>query len=126
MSTKKRGRGQPPHKPTKESTGKVSAMAAVGIPQEDIARVIGIDKKTLTKHYREVLDTSATKADAAVGGALYKNALGGDTSAQIWWSKARMRWKESKEEQRRYVDKDGNDLHAKDREILKNMGINID
>lgn len=112
-----------PHKPTDELREKVSSYAAVGIPQEDIAKVIGIDKKTLTKYYRKELDTAMTQANAAVGGALYNKAMGGDTTALIWWTKARMLWKETKQEERRYVDEEGKDLHAKDKELLKKMGI---
>lgn len=112
-----------PHKPNDKLRKKVESYAAVGIPQEDIAKVIGIDKKTLTKYYRDVLDVAMIKADASVGGALYNKAMAGDTTAMIWWTKARMRWKETKQEERRYVDKEGNDLHEKDKELLKKMGI---
>ena len=34
-------------------------MAAYGVPEADIARVIGIDPKTLRKHYRGELDIGA-------------------------------------------------------------------
>lgn len=112
-----------PHEPSDETRKKVENYAAVGIPQEDIAKVIGIDKKTLVKYYRSELDVSMVKANAAIGGALYKKAMDGDTTAMIWWTKARMLWKETKNEERRYVDKDGEDLHTKDKELLKKMGI---
>lgn len=75
----------------------VEQMSAVGIPQESIARVIrgGIDDKTLRKHFREELDTAATRANAKIGGTLYNKAIAGDTTAAIWWSKTRMGWKET-------------------------------
>ncbi len=85
------------HTPTEENRKKIESYAAVGIPQEDIAKVIGIDPKTMRKHYREVLDVAAVQANAAIGGALYNKAKGGDTTAMIWWTKARMRWSEKKE-----------------------------
>src|SRR5690242_14363816 len=40
----------------------VEAMAAYGVPEESIARVVGIDPKTLRRHYREELDTGQIKA----------------------------------------------------------------
>ena len=40
----------PPHKPDDESRKIVEQMAAVGIPQDGIARVIGIDPKTLRNY----------------------------------------------------------------------------
>lgn len=86
----------PSHKPTAENKEKVESYSAVGIPQEDIARVLGIDPKTLRLHYREELDTAATKANAAVGGRLYAKALDGDTGSLIWWTKSRMGWRETK------------------------------
>ena len=73
-------------------------MSAVGIPQDSIARCIrdkGIDVKTLRKHFREELDTAATKANAMVGGNLYNKAVGGDTTAMIWWTKTRMKWSDT-------------------------------
>ncbi|MCK5445216.1 MAG: hypothetical protein KAI73_06295 [Rhodospirillaceae bacterium] len=86
--------GQPAFKPTEEQHKIVEQMAAVGIPHEGIAAVIGIDDKTLRKHFRATLDTASVKANAKIGGTLYNKAVGGDTTAAIWWSKARMGWKE--------------------------------
>lgn len=107
-----------PHKPDDKIRKKVESYAAVGIPHEDIAKVIGIDKKTLYKYYRPELDTAATKADAAVGGALYSKAIAGDTTAMIWWSKARMRWKETKTQENQDLDKDGNPIDPKKIEVV--------
>lgn len=87
---------KPPHQPTDANRKTVDMMIAVGIPQEDVAAVIGIDAKTLRKHYREELDTAASKANTKVAGQLFKNAMGGDTTAAIWWTKARMGWAEKK------------------------------
>lgn len=89
--------GRKPYKPTEESRKKVEQMSAIGIPQEDIARVLGIDKKTLIKYYRDELDNAAVKANTAVGGSLYRKAINGDTSAQIFWMKTRARWSEKSE-----------------------------
>ena len=87
--------GQPAFKPNEQQRKMVSQYTAVGITQEDIAKVIGIDDKTLRKHFREELDTAATKANANIGGKLYNKAMDGDTTAAIWWSKTRMGWKET-------------------------------
>jgi hypothetical protein len=37
-------------------------MAAYGIPEADIARVLGVSKPTLRKHCGTELDTGATRA----------------------------------------------------------------
>lgn len=85
--------GNPQHEPTDEGRRLVELHIAIGTPQEDIARVLGIDAKTLRKHYREELDNGAVKANGEIGGALFKKAMDGDTTALIWWTKSRMRWK---------------------------------
>jgi hypothetical protein len=70
-------------------------MAAYGIPADDIARVIGVDAKTLRKHYRDELDLGQTKANAQVAGFLFNSAKNGNVSAQIFWLKTRARWRET-------------------------------
>mgnify|MGYP006093489037 FL=1 len=70
-------------------------MSAVGRPQEGIAAILGIDVKTLRKHYRVELDTAAEKANAKVSGALYNKAIAGDSTAIIWWEKTRQGRKET-------------------------------
>jgi len=95
MTTKKRG--QPAFKPTDDERKLVEQMSAVGIPQEDISQVVrdGIDAKTLREHFRMELDTGGIRANAKIGSMLFNKAMAGDTTAAIWWSKARMGWKES-------------------------------
>lgn len=85
------------HEPTKTTRDTVMMHAMVGTPQEDIARVIGIDAKTLRLHYRDELDLASAKANATIGGALYNKAKGGDTTAMIFWMKTRAKWKETQE-----------------------------
>lgn len=65
---------RPAHKPDPVTRRQVEAMAAYGVPEVDIARVLGIDPKTLRKHYREELDTSGIKATAKVAEFLFRKA----------------------------------------------------
>src|SRR5215203_1487335 len=75
-------------------------MAAYGIPEADIAMVVGIDPKTLRKHYRDELDLGSTKANAQVAGFLFNSARNGNVTAQIFWLKTRAKWKEAPAELR--------------------------
>ena len=75
-------------------------MAAYGIPEIDIAPVLGIDPKTLRKYYREELDLGETKANAQVAGFLFNSARSGNVTAQIFWLKTRARWRETPTELR--------------------------
>jgi hypothetical protein len=86
--------GRRAHTPDPAQRKQVEAMAAYGIPEIDIAGVIGIDPKTLRKCYRQELDLGETKANAQVAGFLFNSARNGNVSAQIFWLKTRARWRE--------------------------------
>ena len=87
---------KPTFKPTEDERKTVELMCAVGIPHEGIALVIrdGIDDKTLRKHFRRELDTAKIKANAKVGGSIFKSAIAGNMSAAALWAKTQMGWKE--------------------------------
>jgi hypothetical protein len=90
--------GRPAHEPTEKDRSTVKAMSAYGIPQEQIARVIGIHRETLAIHYRDELDLGVIEANAKIAETLFRQATKeGNTTALIWWSKARMGWKERQE-----------------------------
>ncbi len=98
--------GTPAHEPTKASRAEVLALVGFGIQQEDIAKYIGINAKTLRKYYRDELDQGVIKANAAVAKSLYNQAVNGkSTVAAIFWLKTRARWREtsSAEDQDREV-----------------------
>src|ERR1700746_566420 len=70
-------------------------MTGYGIPQLEIARIIGCDVKTLRKYFRTELDTGMTRANMLMAEALWKNGVRhNNVQAQIWWTKARMGWKD--------------------------------
>ena len=64
------------HHPEPVSRRQVEAMAAYGVPEADVARVLNIDPKTLRKHYRDELDTGSIKANSRIAESLYKKATG--------------------------------------------------
>lgn len=93
MATKRKTK--PAHEPTKATRDTVVMHVMVGTPQADIARVLGIDEKTLRKHYRDDLDLAKAKANARVGGALFNKAIGGDMAAIAFWCKTQMGMRET-------------------------------
>jgi hypothetical protein len=95
MTTEHKKLGRPPHKPTDATRQTVSLHATVGTRQEVIAEILGISVDSLQRHYRSELDTSREKANASVGGALFKKAMSGDTASMIFWMKTRARWRET-------------------------------
>lgn len=89
----------PAHEPTAATRGAVESMIAYGIPQAEIARSIGISEPTLRKHYRDEIDTAATKANARVAQTLYKMATDPShkscAASAMFWAKTRMGWRET-------------------------------
>lgn len=84
--------------PTPDQRRTVKTMAGFGIPHTDIAPFIGIDTKTLRKHFREELDRGTTEANAKVAQSLFQMATQGkNVAAAIFWMKARAGWREKQE-----------------------------
>ena len=72
----------------------VRHLAGVGVPQDDVARIIGCAPKTLRKRCREDLDRGVAEANATVAGYLFAAAKAGNVTAQIFWLKTRAHWRE--------------------------------
>ena len=90
--------GRRAHRPEPFHRRQVDAMSGYGVPEEDIARVVGIDPKTLRKHYREELDTGQIKATAKVAEFLFRKATSDGSqsvTAAIFWLKTRGGWRET-------------------------------
>ena len=90
--------GRPAHLPEPSQRRQVEAMAGYGVPEADIARVLGIDPKTLRKHYRDELDTGHIVANANVAESLFRKATGDhrqSVTAAIFWLKTRAGWREA-------------------------------
>jgi len=95
--------GRPAHKPTEEGKRTAKALAAYGIPQDEIAEVLGICPHTLRKHYSEVLRGAATEANAKVAENLFRTATGAgreSVTAGIFWLKTRAGWRERDKDDR--------------------------
>lgn len=84
-----------PHDPTPEQRKLVQLHAMIGTTHESIGRIIGVDAKTLRKHYRDELDLAMAMANATIGGELFNKAKKGDTAAMIFWMKTRAGWRET-------------------------------
>jgi hypothetical protein len=91
--------GAPSFAPTPEQRRMVHAMAGYGVPQDDIALVIGITSRTLRKHFRHELDVAVIEANTRVAQCLFKQATTpGNIGASIFWLKARAGWREKQPE----------------------------
>jgi hypothetical protein len=85
----------PRYTPTEEQRRVVKTMAAYGIPQDAIAKVVHCSEPTLRRAYRHELDTAVHEANARVAQCLYQQATTpGNVAASIFWLKARAGWRE--------------------------------
>ena len=76
----------------------VQVLSGIGVPQDQIALLIGVDAKTLRKSCRDDLDRGMAEANVKVGQTLFAMATRGDnTAATIFWMKARAGWREKQE-----------------------------
>jgi hypothetical protein len=90
--------GRRAHKPDPADRRQVETLAGFGVREDDIAGVLGIDPKTLRKHYRHELHHGHVKANARVAENLYRKATGEGreaVTAAIFWLKTRAGWKET-------------------------------
>ena len=89
--------GRPSHVPTDETRNLVESLSGFGIPQDEIARLVGIDPKTLRFHYADQIELGTIKATAKVAQNLFTMACKPTReglSAAIFWLKVRAGWSE--------------------------------
>lgn len=91
---KKKKAGRPNHVPTPAQRHDCELYAGVGVPHHHISVLLGISTHTLLKYYAKELDLGKARANAQMGGALFKNGLSGNATAQIFWMKAQAGWRE--------------------------------
>ena len=93
-----KGAGRKPYSANQKDRDIITLMTASGIPQVNIGRCVGIDVKTMKKYYKTEMESSADIANAKVAQSLFNQAINGNTSAAIWWTKSRMGWKETRDQ----------------------------
>jgi hypothetical protein len=77
---------------------RVQKLSGDGLPYDQIAALIGIDKETLAKHFRKDILLGQAIANEEVGSQFKRDAMSGEQPGMaIWWTKSRMGWRESKE-----------------------------
>ena len=81
--------------PTEQQRHLVHMMTVNGVKQDDQAKALRIGKNTFTRHFRDELDLGKITTTANVAGALYRNAMDGNVSAQIFWMKSQGGWREA-------------------------------
>jgi len=91
-------RGRPAFEPSEKDRRIAEAMAGWAIPQERIAKVIGVDAKTLRKHFASELEIGSARLEAQLAQNLLRIAQGHDRQAliaTIFALKSRFGWVEA-------------------------------
>lgn len=73
----------------------VRRAAMMNMPTEAICKLLKTDFETLKKYFGDELAHASGRANMAVLGALYKNAMEGNVTAQIFWCKTRLGMRET-------------------------------
>jgi hypothetical protein len=80
------------HHPTKWTRLKVRMLVISGIPNDEIAKCMGISHPTLWKHYRQDIETGTAECIAMVTGKLMEKIRNGDNNSIIFFLRTRGRW----------------------------------
>ena len=86
--------GRPEHRPTPQIRAQVRAFAGFGLPQQQLALLVGMSINTLRKHYAADLEFGEAQATAKVAQSLFNAASKGEAWAVCFWMKARAGWSE--------------------------------
>lgn len=92
--------GRKPHTPDDKTRAQVKMLAGMGVPDFDIAKVIGLSGPTMRKYYMAELETGHIEANAKVAQSLFKQATNPDkpnVAAAIFWLKCRSGWREDQD-----------------------------
>jgi len=76
-------------------SAKVKNLAAMGIRPGLIAKRLGISLSQLEQNFGRELETAALELKAFVGATLFRKAISGEVTAQIFWLKTRAGWSET-------------------------------
>jgi DNA-binding CsgD family transcriptional regulator len=83
--------GMPPHKPTDKQRQTALMLFGLGATQQQVADQLGIDKKTLAKHYREEFESGWERANLQLYGKLWqKGVVDGNPACLIFLAKNRL------------------------------------
>jgi len=85
---------------TDEIREQVKNFAMAGMTQAQVGEHYGLDQSDVSRWFRKEWNEGTDYCHAKVAGALFTNATeSNNVAAQIFWMKARMKWRENHEQQ---------------------------
>lgn len=73
------------HKPTLASRDQVRKLRMAGYSVKQMSRIMGMNSRTLQRHYGREVNLAIIHANAEIADALYKQAKKGNVKAAIYW-----------------------------------------
>ena len=95
IPNKKRRTTRGKHVPTDATREAVAVMSGFGLKQDYIARVIGCDKGTLLRSYRDELDEGIDAVTRECASLLLERARNGSEVAAMFLLKTRAHWRDN-------------------------------
>lgn len=83
-----------PKTPTPEQRKQVKTLSGFGLSQDQIALVMGMDRNTLAKHYKEELVLGKAEAFALATNSLFSNIKKGKEASIFFYLKCQHKWSE--------------------------------
>lgn len=94
--------GRKPYTPDDKTRAQVKMLAGMGVPDYDIAKVVGLSGPTMRKYFMLELETGHIHANAQVAQSLFNQATNKEkpsATAAIFWLKCRAEWREDGREE---------------------------
>lgn len=88
---------RPSFQPTEDQRRQVKKMAAVGMPHDLVAEIIGITSKTLRKYFRRDLTRGDAEGKLRIASKLMQSVDAGNVTARIYMAKMRLGWREDRQ-----------------------------
>lgn len=90
----KRKQGRPNIEVTEQQRAQAKLMLSVGVGIRECSAYLGMAINTFRKKFKKEISFAQIEVNSNVAGALYRNAMAGNVTAQIFWCKTRLGWRE--------------------------------
>jgi hypothetical protein len=93
--------GRPAHQRDEKIARQIKTLSAMGIPDFDVCKVVGLSAPTMRKYYTAELEIGHIESNAQVAQSLFKQATDQNkpnVTAAIFWLKCRAGWSEQQDE----------------------------
>ena len=77
----------------------VANLASIGCTQEEIASVVGVSRRTIQRHFAQIIEDNRNKGKASLRKKMWQIALNGNPNMLVWLSKNELNMRDKVETQ---------------------------